>query len=164
MLAGAGRRAPGGSAHALLCRWGAGWLGAWSLTAPGALAGPTAKSTVGIRRLVPAGAHHGNPRPVGSAARRMRALVRITGPSPSRRTGAGMVVMLNLANRAFPRGPATVACSITVQLGILKIYCTVSSAEVLFYTKKMVALLHRQSNATRDWRNGPHCGQDSGPK
>ncbi len=114
-----GCRAPGESAHALLCRWGAGWLGAQSLIALGALPGPTAKSTVGVRRLAPAGAHHRNPRPVGSAAWRMQASVHIIQLSPSRRTRAGMVVMPNLANRAFPRDPAIVACGIAIQLGIL---------------------------------------------
>jgi hypothetical protein len=114
-----GRRAPGGSTPALLCQRDAGWLGAWSPTALGASAGPITKSTVRFRRLVPAGACHGNPRPVGSAARQMQASVHMTRPSPSRRMRAGMVVTPNFANRAFTRGPAAFACVIAVHLGIV---------------------------------------------
>ncbi len=135
-----GRRVPGGSTHELLCRE-VGWLGARALRALGASAWPTAKSTVGVRRLAPAGACHGNPIPVGSAARRMRASVHITRPLPSKSTRAGMVVMPNLANRAFPQGPAAISCGITVQLGILEKYRMVSSAKVPLETKTMVASL-----------------------
>jgi hypothetical protein len=55
----------------------------------------------------------------GSTARRTRASVHMTRPLLSRRTRAGMVVTLNFANRAFPQGPATVACGIAVHIGIV---------------------------------------------
>ncbi len=86
-----GRRALSGTAPPLLCRGVAGGLGARSPAALGPMDGPIANLTVGFVRLLPAGAGQGNPRPAGSAAKRMRASVHMTWPLPSRRTRAGMV-------------------------------------------------------------------------
>jgi hypothetical protein len=86
-----GRRALRETAPAFLCRGSAGGLGARSSDALGPMDGPIANLTVGFFRLLPAGAGQGNPKPDGSAARRMRASVHMTWPLQSRRTRAGMV-------------------------------------------------------------------------
>ena len=114
-----GRRALNGTAPALLCRGVAGGLGARSPAKLGRIDGPTAKATVGFLCRVPAGAGHGNPSPVGSAARRARASVQMTLPLPSSRMRAGMVVTPNLSTKAFPWGPAATSCGIAFHPGIL---------------------------------------------
>ena len=75
-----GRRALNGIAPALLCRGVAGGPSARSPAEFGHIDGPTEKATVGFLRRVPSGAGHGNPSPVGSAARRARASVQMTLP------------------------------------------------------------------------------------
>ena len=159
-----GRRALIGTARACLC-WGfAGGLGAWVLAVCGLVGGPIANFTVGFARVLPAVAGQGNPRPDGSAARRMRASVHITCPLPSRRTRAGMVDTPNRVPNDFPSVPAAVAWGTAVHLGIEWKYRMVSASEASRETNTMVALLCRRSNATRERRNGPQCGQDSLPK
>ena len=113
-----GRRALRGPAPAFLCRGVAGGLGARSPAALGPMDGSIANLTVGCVRLLPAGAGQGNPRPDGSAARRMRASVQMTWPLQSRRTRAGMVDTPNRVTNAFPSLPAAVACGTAVHLGI----------------------------------------------
>ena len=107
-----------GIAGAFLCRGIAGGLGARSPAALGPMDGSIANLTVGCVRLLPAGAGQGNPRPDGSAARRMRASVQMTWPLQSRRTRAGMVDTPNRVTNAFPSLPAAVACGTAVHLGI----------------------------------------------
>jgi hypothetical protein len=114
-----GRRALRGTAPALLCRGIAGGLGARSPAALGPMDGPIANLTVAFARLLPAGAGQGNPRPAGSAARRMRASVHMTWPLQSRRTRAGMVDTPNRVTNALPSLPAAVACGTAVHLGIV---------------------------------------------
>jgi hypothetical protein len=103
---------------AFLCRGIAGGLGARSPAAIGPPDGPIANLTVGFFRLLPAGAGQGNPRPDGSAARRMRASVHMIWPLPSRRTRAGMVDTPKRVTNALPSLPAAVACGTAVHLGI----------------------------------------------
>ena len=98
---------------------GAGWRCARSPTKCGPPGGPNAKATVDFFRRGPAGAGHGNPSPVRSAARQARESVQMTLPLPSSRMRAGMVVTPNISTKAFPRGPAAASCGIAFHLGIL---------------------------------------------
>ncbi len=136
-----GCRALTGTARALPCRGVAGGLGAWCPAARGPIDGPIANLTIGGLRRPPAGAGQGNSRPIGSAARRMRASVHMTLPLQSRRTRAGMVVTPNREAKAVPRGPSAVACGIAAHLGILSKYRMVSASEAPLEIKTMVALL-----------------------
>ena len=113
-----GRRALRGTTPTFLCRGIAGGLGARFPTALGPMDGPIANLTAGFVRLLTAGAGQGNPRPDGSAARRMRASEHMTWPLPSRRTRAGMVDTPNRVTNALPSLPAAVACGTAVHLGI----------------------------------------------
>ena len=96
-----GRRALIGTARACLC-WGfAGGLGAWVLAVCGLVGGPIANFTVGFARVLPAVAGQGNPRPDGSAARRMRASVHITCRCRQGGRGSGWMPLQIVSSMSF---------------------------------------------------------------